>query len=273
MRLSLLDQQQQQQRSGNRASSNSTPNAQPPVLSQRPPTPSQPTNGMPISGACQGSETPERTPHRTPSGAMAAQLANSGNAIAMSVGLPSSSPVTPPQPNLPVAPTHGSRASTSSSSGSSVFANLRDRLTFGKNNDGSRSNEGGGVSASGSRRHRRAESNPTPETAVTGLLGAHGPATAFLQAPNPSSSQQARSAPVSPHASYIGVPPEENEGVPSPMLEDMTEGAKAQHPAPVPAIGAGETLASPSTTPAAAVPLPAPIPVPEPVEHPPATSN
>src|SRR5258706_11243842 len=114
MRLSLLDQQQQQQRNGNQASStNSNPNAPPPMLNHRPPTPSQPINGGPPSGVSQPSDTPERPPRRTPSGAMVAQLANSGNAIALSVGHPSSSPATPSQPNLPVAPTHFSRVSTS----------------------------------------------------------------------------------------------------------------------------------------------------------------
>lgn len=268
MRLSLLDQQQQQQRNGNQASStNATLNAPPPILNQRPPTPSQPTNGGPTSGASQPSDTHERTPRRTPSGAIVAQLANSGNAIALSVGRPSSSPS---QPNLPGAPTHASRVSTSSSSSSSAFANLRDKLAFGKSNDGSRSNEGGGASASGSRRHRRTESNPPPVTTVNGLLGAHGPTTAFLQAPNVSSGQQARSAPVSPRASSFGLSPE-NEGIPSPVPEVPTENTKAQGPAP--AIRAGDTLATPSATPAAAVPPPAPIPVPEPIQHPPATPN
>jgi hypothetical protein len=271
MRLSLLDQQQQQLRDGNRASSsNLTPNSQPLMLNQRPPTPSQLTNGVPASGASQPSDTPERSPRLTPSGAMA-QLANSGNTIAMSVGRPSSSPSTPPKPNLPVAHTHVPRPSTSSSSGSSAFANLRERLTFGKNNDGSRSNEGGEASASGSRRHRRAESNPPPVTTVNGLPGAHGATTVFLQPPDASSSQQARSAPVSPRASSIGFPPE-NESMLSTVPEVSTESAKAQ--ASVPAIRAGDSPASPFTTPAAAaVPPPAPIPVPEPVQHPPASPN
>jgi len=270
MRLSLLDQQQQQQRNGNRASySNLNPISQPPVLNQRPPTPSQPIEGIPASSDPLFSGTPERMPRRVPSGAIAGPLANSANAIAVSVGLPSSSSGTPPQPNLPVVPTHVSRASTSSSNGSSAFATLRGRLTFGKNNDASRSREGDeGASTSGTGRHRRAESNPPPGTAVNSPPGAHGTATAFLQAPNASSGQQARSAPVSPRASYVGL---KNDGVPSPVLEIPTESARAQVPSP--ATEAGERCASSSTTPAAAAPPPAPIPVPEPVEHPPATSN
>ena len=267
MRLSLLDQQQQQQRNGNRASSSiSTPI---PVLNQRPLTPSQPVDGVPASSAPQRSGTPEQTSRRTPSGIIAGPLTNSVNANTVSVGLPLSSPATLPQPNLPAAPTHASRVSTSSSSGSSAFANLRGRLTFGKNNDGSRSGEGSGTSGAG--RHRRAESNPPPVTTMNGVLCVHGTATAFLQAPNASSSQQARSAPVSPRAPYVGLPLE-NEGVPSPVPEVPTESAKAQ--APAPATEAGETSQSPSLTPAtAAIPPPAPIPVPQPVEHPPATSN
>ena len=270
MRLSLLD--QQQQRNGNRASSStSAPSSQPPVLNQRPITPSQPVEGEPVSGDSERSGTPERTPRRTPSGAIAGPLVNSANAIAVSVGLPSSFPVTPPQPSLSAVPTQVSRVSPSSSSGSSTFTGLRGRLTFGKNNDASRSSEGGGESsASGTGKHRRAESNPPPVTTVNGLLGAHGTATAFLQAPNASSSQQARSAPVSPRAPYVGLPPE-HEGVPSPVLEVPTESSEAGVPAPAPV--AGETPGSLSTTPASAVPPPAPIPVPEPVDHPLATSN
>ena len=262
MRLSLLD-QQQQQRNGNRAtSSNSAPISQTPVPNQRPIIPSQPVEGEPPSGDPEPSGAPERMPRRTPSGAIAGPLVNSVNAIAVSVGLASSFPVTPPQPN-PVVQAQASRVSTSSN-GSSTFANLRGRLTFGKNNDTSRSSEGGGGSStSGTGKHRRAESNPPPVTAVNGLLGAHGTATAFLQAPDASSSQQARSAPVSPRAPYVGLPP--------PVLEVPMEGAKAEVPAPAPA--AGETSGSLSTTSAVAVPPPAPIPIPEPVEHPPAISN
>ena len=267
MRLSLLDQQQQQQRNGTRATpSNSAPISQTPVPNQRPITPSQSVEGEPDSGEPEPSGAPERIPRRTPSGAIAGPLINSVNAIAVSVGLASSFPVTPPQPNPPVVQAQAPRVSTSSSNGSSTFANLRGRLTFGKHNDASRSSEGGGGSStSGTGKHRRAESNPPPVTAVNGLLGAHGTATAFLQAPDASSSQQARSAPVSPRAPYVGLPP--------PVLEVPMESAKAEVPAPAPAPAAGETSGSLSTTSAVAVPPPAPIPVPEPVEHPPAISN
>jgi hypothetical protein len=255
MRLSLLDQQQQQQRSGNQASaSNSTPNFPPPVLNERPPTP-------------QASGTHEPMPRRMPSGTIVGALANSGTAITVSVGSPSSFPAAQPHPSLPVAPTHVSRDLTPSSSSSSAFASLRGRLTFGKSHDASRSDEGGGgATGSGTGRHRRAESNPPPATTVN---GAHGTATAFLQAPN-TSDQQARSAPVSPRVPYVGLPLE-NRGVPSTVLEIPTESAKTQVSAPV--TEAGETPASTSAVPAATVPPPAPIPVSEPVEYPPATSN
>jgi hypothetical protein len=144
MRLSLLDQQQQQQRNGNRASSsNSTPNPQPPVLNQRPPTPSQLNHGVPTSSAPSALvHQNERPPNIL--WCYSGSTCKLGERNCCVCRPASSSPATRPSRILPVAPTHASRVSTSSSSGSSAFASLRGRLTFGKNNDGPRSSEGAG---------------------------------------------------------------------------------------------------------------------------------